>query len=102
MQFELALSESPVARALRAGLSTLFGFAQDFGREHRLEAVRAHLQSGNLGEVGRVHGGRVMALTHCDGPTGPHGHHFDDGSRAVKSGVSTVVIDPEQPIEVSR
>ena len=46
-----------VARARRAVLGKVFRFAQHFGREHRLEAVRAHFIGGNLGEVGRVHGG---------------------------------------------
>ena len=45
-----------VARALRA--VPAFSFTQDFGCEHRLKAVRTHFKGGNLGEVGRVHGGR--------------------------------------------
>ena len=47
-----------VARARRAVLGKVFGLAQHFGREHRLEAVRAHFIGGNLGEVGSVHGDR--------------------------------------------
>jgi len=47
-----------VARALQAVKGPMFGFAQHFGSEHRLEAVRAHFEGGDLGEVGRIHGDR--------------------------------------------